>query len=144
MSLIGRRCKHSNVFSWPILIDRGLEPSKGLSKFICGVARLQTLFGSLWIWTTAVSVFDSQGPPVPIPNTEVKLWYADNTWVATLRKDRSMLTPDHLMKVVFFLAVQRPFFTAISPHQFSISTNQRICPRMILLTYFTLYDILKM
>jgi len=28
------------------------------------------------------------GPPVPIPNTEVKHIYADNTWRATAREDR--------------------------------------------------------
>ena len=33
-----------------------------------------------------------QGPPVPIPNTEVKLYRADNTWLATAREDRSVLT----------------------------------------------------
>ena len=26
-------------------------------------------------------------PPVPIPNTEVKQLYADNTWLATARED---------------------------------------------------------
>ena len=29
-----------------------------------------------------------EGPPVPIPNTEVKLMYADNTWRATAWEDR--------------------------------------------------------
>ncbi len=29
-------------------------------------------------------------PPVPIPNTEVKLICADNTWRATAWEDRSM------------------------------------------------------
>ena len=40
-----------------------------------------------------VSVFNSEGPPVPIPNTEVKLVCADNTWLEATREDRSMLTP---------------------------------------------------
>ena len=39
-----------------------------------------------------VSAFDRQGPPVPIPNTEVKLLCAENTWLATAREDRSVLT----------------------------------------------------
>ena len=39
-----------------------------------------------------VSVNIAEGPPVPIPNTEVKLSYADNTRLATVREDRSMLT----------------------------------------------------
>ena len=35
-----------------------------------------------------VGIIYAEGSPVPIPNTEVKLCRADNTWVATLRKDR--------------------------------------------------------
>ena len=31
-SLIGRRCKRSNTFSWPILIDRGLEPPMSFTQ----------------------------------------------------------------------------------------------------------------
>ncbi len=31
---------------------------------------------------------NAQGPPVPIPNTEVKLCGADNTYTATYREDR--------------------------------------------------------
>ncbi len=42
----------------------------------------------------AVSVFNSEGPPVPIPNTEVKLVCAHNTRLETAREDRSMLTLD--------------------------------------------------
>ena len=40
-----------------------------------------------------VSVFNAKGPPVPIPNTEVKLCSAENTCLETDRKDRSTLTP---------------------------------------------------
>ena len=32
-------------------------------------------------------------PPVPIPNTEVKLIRVDNTWMETSREDRSMPAP---------------------------------------------------
>ena len=35
-----------------------------------------------------VGIDCSEGPPVPIPNTEVKLICADNTWRATAREDR--------------------------------------------------------
>ena len=35
-----------------------------------------------------VRVDCDEGPPVPIPNTEVKLVCADNTWRATAREDR--------------------------------------------------------
>ena len=36
---------------------------------------------------------NAEGPPVPIPNTEVKLCSADNTLLATAREDRSEPTP---------------------------------------------------
>ena len=35
-----------------------------------------------------VGVIDAEGPPVPIPNTEVKLCRAENTWLETAREDR--------------------------------------------------------
>ena len=40
-----------------------------------------------------VSVISVKGPPVPIPNTEVKLDSAYNTWLETAWEDWSMLTP---------------------------------------------------
>ena len=36
-----------------------------------------------------VCAFNAKGPPVPIPNTEVKLCSAENTWLETAREDRS-------------------------------------------------------
>ncbi len=39
-----------------------------------------------------VGVDDVGGPPVPIPNTEVKPYSADNTWLVTAREDRKMPT----------------------------------------------------
>ena len=53
--------------------------------------------GIIWcsIWLvpiTIVGVFNGEGPPVPIPNTEVKLTSADNTCLETDREDRSMPT----------------------------------------------------
>ena len=41
---------------------------------------------------TIVGVFNDEGPPVPIPNTEVKLISAENTCLATDWEDRSMPT----------------------------------------------------
>ena len=38
--------------------------------------------------TEQVGVINAEGPPVPIPNTEVKLCRADNTWLATAREDK--------------------------------------------------------
>ena len=39
-----------------------------------------------------VGVNDGEDPPVPIPNTVVKLVSAENTWLETTREDRSMPT----------------------------------------------------
>ena len=36
-----------------------------------------------------------EDPPVPMPNTEVKLISVENTWLATAREDRAM--PSHNM-----------------------------------------------
>ena len=41
----------------------------------------------------SVSDFSVEGPPVPIPNTEVKLYSGENTCLETDRKDSSSLTP---------------------------------------------------
>ena len=35
-------------------------------------------------------VDDDEDPPVPIPNTEVKLMGAENTWLETAWEDRTM------------------------------------------------------
>ena len=39
-----------------------------------------------------VSVTNAEGPPVPIPNTEVKLCSGENTLREAAREDSSMLT----------------------------------------------------
>ena len=39
-----------------------------------------------------VSTDSSEGQPVPIPNTEVKLANAENTWLETARENRKVLT----------------------------------------------------
>ncbi len=36
-----------------------------------------------------IGLSNAQGPPVPIPNTEVKLCSAENTSLETMREDRS-------------------------------------------------------
>ena len=48
----------------------------------------------LWfvIFNFTVGVDDAEGPPVPIPNTEVKLSGAENTWLVTARENREMPT----------------------------------------------------
>ena len=41
----------------------------------------------------AVGFINAEGPPVPIPNTEVKLCSAEDTSLATVRENRSKPTP---------------------------------------------------
>ena len=41
-----------------------------------------------------VGVTNAEGPPVPIPNTEVKLCSGENTWLEAAREDSSMPTQD--------------------------------------------------
>ena len=47
---------------------------------------------SIWVIPNAVGVFNGEGPPVPIPNTEVKLTSADDTCLETDRENRSTPT----------------------------------------------------
>ena len=41
-----------------------------------------------------VSVINAEGPPVPIPNTEVKLCSGENTLLEAAREDSSMPTQE--------------------------------------------------
>ena len=94
--LIGRACKHSNMFSLPVLTPEDLTTSyvqlskhskhKVLNYLPYAVLRVQTLNHS--------GGYYGEATPVPIPNTEVKLTSVDNTWLATAREDRSL--PDYI------------------------------------------------
>ena len=54
---------------------------------------------------SSVGVYDDEGPPVPIPNTVVKLIGAENTWREAAWEDRSMPTPksSHPIGWLFFM-----------------------------------------
>ena len=47
-----------------------------------------------------VGVTNAEGPPVPIPNTEVKLCSGENTWLEAAREDSSMPTQDRERETV--------------------------------------------
>ena len=57
--------------------------------------RVRISYGSP-LWATKekkiVGVYSDEGPPVPIPNTAVKLISADNTWLEAAREDKAMPT----------------------------------------------------
>ena len=79
--LIGRACKHSNMFSLPVLTPEDLTTSyvqlsniqntKVLNYLPYAVLRVQTLNHTGGDYCEAT--------PVPIPNTEVKLNGAEDT-----------------------------------------------------------------
>ena len=81
-------CKHGDVLSLRVLIGRGLD----LMLFLL-FSELFFYFASfsvLRVFLKKVGVDYDEDPPVPIPNTEVKLIRAENTWRAASWKDRSM------------------------------------------------------
>ena len=63
------------------------------------------LFSFEGVMPLIVGVFNGEGPPVPIPNTEVKLTSADNTCLETDREDRSMPTQKTATYVAVFFSV---------------------------------------
>ena len=89
-----------------ILIGRGLDP-KTMRKVTgarcwkagCAVFRVRTLDNS--------GGDSERDPPVPIPNTEVKPFSADGTWLETARESRTL--PDstrNLANAGFFFYVR--------------------------------------
>ena len=52
-----------------------------------------------------VGAYDVEGPPVPIPNTVVKLISVEDTWLATARENRAVPTskPSFQTKAFFFV-----------------------------------------
>ena len=48
--------------------------------------------GILTVWGKEVSDINVEGPPVPIPNTEVKLNCAEDTRTEASRENRSLMT----------------------------------------------------
>ena len=56
-----------------------------------------------------VGVDDDEGPPVPIPNTEVKLIGAENTWLVTAWENRKMPTYKPPFKGGFLFFVSKFF-----------------------------------
>ena len=55
-----------------------------------------------------VSATNAEGPPVPIPNTEVKLCSGENTLRATAREDSSVLTLAEESREICFPLVKKP------------------------------------
>ena len=87
MRLIGLWCKHGDMFSLQVLIGRGLDL---LSSLSFASSPFFALFSFEGFMPFLVGVNGYEVPPVPIPNTEVKLIRVEDTWLATTRENRSM------------------------------------------------------
>ena len=79
MRLIGLRCKHGDMLSQQILIGRGL--------FLLSEFKTLTFLINL---KKSAGVNGDEVPPVPIPNTEVKLICVEDTWMVTSWENISM------------------------------------------------------
>ena len=81
------------MLSLQVLIGRGLfllqkQERFSLKSFLFG-------FQVAWKEKRIVGVIGDEEPPVPMPNTEVKLISAENTWLVTTREDKAM--PAHFL-----------------------------------------------
>ena len=79
--------KRGDTLSLRVLIGRGLDL---LVIFIASLVHCSILSVQKCIFI--VGVYYAEGPPVPIPNTVVKLSSAENTWLETARENKSMPT----------------------------------------------------
>ena len=80
--MIGLRCKRGDTFSQQILIGRTLFLIRSI-EFV-----LNCLHSFPFILFSIVGADGKEVPPVPIPNTAVKLFYVENTWLVTAWKIR--------------------------------------------------------
>ena len=74
-----------NVTSYTRRTDRG-RTLRSMKLPVGGAKREYSL--------STVGVDDAGGPPVPIPNTEVKPGGAEDSWLATACENREMPTSD--------------------------------------------------
>ena len=106
MRLIGARCKHGDMFSQRILIGRGL--------FLRVILLCEFLFACCSVFRVfpekrkIAGVYCNEVPPVPIPNTEVKLIRVEDTWLETARENRSMPAPNPEFHALGFLSIIGP------------------------------------
>ena len=76
-------CKHGDMLSKRVLIGRGLDQAESLHS--------SSLFNFEGVLTNSIVGVDcDEVPPVPIPNTEVKLIGAEDTWLDAARENRLM------------------------------------------------------
>ena len=89
--VIGWKCKCSNTLSGPVLIGRGLDQERRESLSANVGSLLYYVFLSV-LNTYHVGDDEVRGTPVPMPNTEVKPYVAENTLESSLGKDTKLPT----------------------------------------------------
>ena len=75
-----------------VLIGRGLDQVLLMQAFHCSILRVHKIHSSVNLTNSIVGANGDEDPPVPIPNTEVKLISVENTWRVTAWKDRAVPT----------------------------------------------------
>ena len=68
-----------------------------------------------------VGAYDGEDPPVPIPNTVVKLLSADNTWLVTAREYKSV--PTQVQWLLFAAAASYSSLAQLVEHA---AVNRRV------------------
>ena len=68
---------------------------------------------------TSVGDHGEKDPPVPIPNTEVKLLIVENTWLATAREHRTLLehlesTSSEVLFLFYYINLEQCSFTSFT------------------------------
>ena len=85
-------CKCSDTFSKAVLIGRGLDPifedTSFAKQFIFSFEGISSEKRSMTLSHVMAGVDDGEVPPVPIPNTEVKLTCAEDSWLETACENR--------------------------------------------------------
>ena len=81
--LIGCMCKRGNAFSLAVLIGRELDHIRLALISLPSASILYSVFRA-----QTVGADYGEGTPVSIPNTEVKLACADDTWLVTARDNK--------------------------------------------------------
>ena len=79
---------------WPVgqAVKTEASHASNVGSIPARVTKIKKGFSGIKPVGDIVGVNDDEGPPVPIPNTAVKLIRADNTCVATRREDKSTPT----------------------------------------------------
>ena len=90
-------CKCGNILSKAVLISRGLDQeSMEVKEDRKECRKIRKILFSFECMTESVihRVGDEgkEGTPVPMPNTEVKLFSVDDTWRVTARESRTLPT----------------------------------------------------